>query len=183
MLKVKRDGIHIHTSAFVTTTTTTTTTMALFLRPSWSAPPGLHLRLRSHARQFSLQPRRTALRQQRISASTESSKTPSYIRVKSQSASTHPKRSLPGTENDPTKIVDVPIPLWYHRLGPVTSFFGWFNRTQQRRPLTVQFCTSLTIYLFGDLLAQRVEGAEYDPKRTLRNLVVGGVSSLPGYKW
>lgn len=85
---------------------------------------------------------------------------------------------------DPSKtIVDVPIPLWYHRLGPVTSFFGWFNRTQQRRPLTVQFFTSLTIYFFGDLFAQRLEGEDYDPRRTARNLVVGGVASLPGYKW
>ena len=93
------------------------------------------------------------------------------------------KRKVDLDSEGPSDIVDVPINLWYHRLGPVTSFFGWFNRTQQKRPLTVQFCTSLTIYFFGDTLAQRIEGGEYDPKRMARNLIVGGISSLPGYKW
>jgi hypothetical protein len=79
--------------------------------------------------------------------------------------------------------VDIPIPLWYHRLGPVSNFFSWFHRTQVRRPLTVQLCTTLITYLCGDLLAQNIGGEPYDPWRTLRMLTIGGLASLPGYKW
>jgi hypothetical protein len=79
--------------------------------------------------------------------------------------------------------VDIPIPLWYHRLGPVTNFFSWFHRTQARQPLTVQLCTTLITYLCGDLLAQNIGGEPYDPWRTLRMLTIGGLASLPGYKW
>ena len=81
------------------------------------------------------------------------------------------------------EALDIPAPLWYHRLGPVSNFFRSFNRVQQRRPLTVQFCTSLTVYLCGDLLAQEIGGERYDPKRTMRMLAIGAISSIPGYKW
>ncbi|KAI9870335.1 MAG: hypothetical protein M1823_008773, partial [Watsoniomyces obsoletus] len=80
---------------------------------------------------------------------------------------------------------DIPQPtsLWYSRLPvPVTDFFSWFHKTQGKRPLTVQLTTTLITYLCGDLLAQEIGGEEYDPKRTLRMLVVGGVASVPGYK-
>ena len=26
-----------------------------------------------------------------------------------------------------SSIIDVPSPLWYHRLGPVRDFFSWFS--------------------------------------------------------
>ncbi|KAJ9616693.1 hypothetical protein H2200_000412 [Cladophialophora chaetospira] len=51
-------------------------------------------------------------------------------------------------------FIDVPSPLWYHRMGPVKDFFGWFSRMQRRRPLATAAGTSMTTYLFGDLLAQ-----------------------------
>lgn len=79
--------------------------------------------------------------------------------------------------------IDIPTSLWYQRLGPVTNFFRWFHRTQEKRPYTVQISTSLTVYLFGDLLAQDIGGEYYDPKRTLRMLAIGAIASVPGYKW
>ncbi len=86
-------------------------------------------------------------------------------------------------ENVPTTPIDIPSNLWYHRLGPVTDFFRWFHRTQQKRPYTVQVTTSLTVYFFGDILAQDIGGEPYDPKRTLRMLTIGAIASIPGYKW
>jgi len=80
--------------------------------------------------------------------------------------------------------IDIPTPIaWYSRLGPVTTFFGWFHKTQQTRPLTVQLCTTSVVYLCGDLLAQEIGGELYDGQRTLRMLTIGAVASIPGYKW
>ncbi|KEF61020.1 uncharacterized protein A1O9_02584 [Exophiala aquamarina CBS 119918] len=79
--------------------------------------------------------------------------------------------------------VDIPIQLWYHRLGPVSTFFSWFHRMQLKRPYTVQLCTTLTTYLCGDLLAQDIGGELYDPNRTLRMLTIGAIAAVPGYKW
>lgn len=86
-------------------------------------------------------------------------------------------------ENVEATPIDIPTLLWYQRLGPVTNFFSWFHRTQEKRPYTVQIATSLTVYLFGDLLAQDIGGEDYDPKRTLRMLTIGAIASVPGYKW
>ena len=83
-------------------------------------------------------------------------------------------------EADP---VDIPSSLWYHRLGPVTDFFSWFHKTQRKRPLTVQLCTTLVTYLCGDILAQDIGGEPYHPQRTLRMLTIGALASIPGYKW
>ncbi|KAI1612298.1 hypothetical protein EDD37DRAFT_682289 [Exophiala viscosa] len=82
-----------------------------------------------------------------------------------------------------SSFIDVPSPLWYHRLGPVKDFFSWFSRTQRRRPLVTTLSTSLTTYLLGDLLAQEIGGEPYDGVRTARMLLVGGLASIPGYKW
>lgn len=43
--------------------------------------------------------------------------------------------------------------------------------------------TSLVTYLCGDLIAQEIGGEEYDAGRTARMLVIGGLASIPGYKW
>jgi hypothetical protein len=79
--------------------------------------------------------------------------------------------------------IDIPTVFWYHRLGPVTNFFGWFHRTQTKRPYTVQLGTSVAIYLFGDLAAQEVGGEQYDGYRTLRMMTIGALGSIPGYRW
>jgi len=83
----------------------------------------------------------------------------------------------------PTPPIDIPSVLWYQRLGPVTDFFAWFHRTQEKRPYTVQLSTSLIVYLCGDLVAQDVGGEKYDPIRTLRMLTIGAIASAPGYRW
>lgn len=80
-------------------------------------------------------------------------------------------------------IIDVPSPLWYYRVGPVKDLFSWFSRIQRRRPLRVAIGTSLTTYFLGDVLAQEISGEEYDWTRTARMLLIGGVASIPGYKW
>jgi hypothetical protein len=80
-------------------------------------------------------------------------------------------------------IIDVPSPLWYHRMGPVKDFFSWFSRMQRRRPLGTAAATSMTTYLCGDLLAQEVGGEPYDGVRTLRMIAVGSLAAVPGYKW
>ncbi|EXJ87991.1 hypothetical protein A1O1_04918 [Capronia coronata CBS 617.96] len=87
------------------------------------------------------------------------------------------------TQSTKIEPVDIPIQLWYHRLGPVSTFFSWFHRMQLKRPYTVQLSTTLTTYLCGDLLAQDIGGEPYDPIRTLRMLIIGAGAAIPGYKW
>lgn len=113
--------------------------------------------------------------------------------VSNKEQSTSPSQRPPHTPNEitiapkgevpKTEPVDIPGVAWYRRLGPVSDFFSWFHRTQAKRPLTVQLCTSLTTYLVGDLMAQEIGGEQYDYKRTIRMLLIGSISSIPGYKW
>ena len=42
---------------------------------------------------------------------------------------------------------------------------------------------TLITYFFGDLLAQEIGGEDYNPARTLRMLIIGGIAAIPGYKW
>ena len=74
------------------------------------------------------------------------------------------------------------LPLW-QRLGPLTRLAQAYARAQRRRPYVTQVCTSLVIYFCADLSAQRISGKDYDPVRTARSLVIGGVSSIPSYRW
>jgi hypothetical protein len=104
--------------------------------------------------------------------------------AKSNDLPPHSLNEVPvGETAKPVEPVDIPIQLWYHRLGPVSDFFKWFHRTQTKRPYTVQLCTTLTTYLCGDLLAQDIGGELYDPWRTLRMLTIGAIAAIPGYKW
>jgi protein Mpv17 len=46
--------------------------------------------------------------------------------------------------------------------------------------------STLVIYLLGDISAQNIAGAEdepYDPWRTVRALIIGGLAAIPGYNW
>jgi hypothetical protein len=95
----------------------------------------------------------------------------------------NPQNGASAGEASKVEPVDIPIQLWYHRLGPVSKFFSWFHRMQLKRPYTVQLCTTLTTYLCGDLLAQDIGGELYDPNRTLRMLTIGAIAAIPGYKW
>jgi hypothetical protein len=95
----------------------------------------------------------------------------------------------PKAEDDPANGTAIPIPatvanvpLW-QRLGPLSRGFQAYGRSQRKRPYATQFCSSLVIYFLGDLSAQNINGDEYDPKRTLRALVISAGSSIPSYKW
>lgn len=74
------------------------------------------------------------------------------------------------------------LPLW-QRLGPLSTAFNAYGRTQRKRPWATQLGTSLVIYLCGDLTAQYIDGEDYNPLRTLRHLTVGAISSIPSYTW
>jgi len=56
---------------------------------------------------------------------------------------------------------------------------------QHRSPLLTQLSSTLIIYFLGDLSAQLVSNpdASYEPIRGLRALVIGGIISIPNYKW
>ena len=82
----------------------------------------------------------------------------------------------------PTPGTLPPLPIW-QRLGPLSTAFNAYGRAQRKRPYTTQIVSSLVIYFCGDLAAQLVGGDEYEVKRTGRNLVIGGLASLPSYLW
>jgi hypothetical protein len=119
------------------------------------------------------------------SNSSPSPKDPANPGAQNQQLPPHTPNEVATLESAKAKAepVDIPIPLWYHRLGPVSTFFNWFHRSQTKRPYTVQVCTTLITYLCGDLLAQDIGGEAYDPQRTLRMLTIGAIASIPGYKW
>ena len=93
------------------------------------------------------------------------------------------------TQDDSSSGTSIPvpntvatIPLW-QRLGPLSRGFQAYGRSQRKRPYATQFCSSLVIYILGDLSAQNINGDEYDPARTLRALIISAGSSIPSYKW
>lgn len=100
----------------------------------------------------------------------------------------------PKTE-DPIPIQNTipPVPIW-QRLGPLTTAANAYARNQRARPRLTQLVSALVIYLVADLSAQSIgrknteeDGKEqkgwYDPKRTVRSLIIGGISALPSYYW
>lgn len=81
----------------------------------------------------------------------------------------------------------IPGPAWAW-IEPAMRPFQAYGRMQKRSPLLTQFESSLTIYFLGDLSAQTVSSAgfrdaSYEPSRGLRALLIGGISSIPSYKW
>ncbi|KAJ4990714.1 Mpv17/PMP22 family protein [Stagonosporopsis vannaccii] len=98
----------------------------------------------------------------------------------------------------------IPGPAWLW-LEPVIEPFRAYGRVQQRKPYLTQLVSSLVIYFVGDLVAQGIaepehkesdEGEDKDERgwvqewsedrdwaRTGRALVIGGISSIPSYKW
>ncbi|KKK17776.1 hypothetical protein AOCH_007226 [Aspergillus ochraceoroseus] len=79
--------------------------------------------------------------------------------------------------------------------GPLGRLGRSYSRFQDRRPYLTQVCSSIVVYLCGDLSAQLLfppetattesgmETGGYDPWRTMRHLVVGIGSSIPTYNW
>jgi protein Mpv17 len=81
----------------------------------------------------------------------------------------------------------IPGPSWLW-LEPLATPLRAYGRAHKQRPYLTQFLSSLVIYFFGDLSAQTVarsedDNVDYDPYRTLRALVIGGISSIPSYRW
>ncbi|KAK1248597.1 hypothetical protein MKX08_006817 [Trichoderma sp. CBMAI-0020] len=73
-------------------------------------------------------------------------------------------------------------PLW-QRLGPVTRAAQAYGRSQKKRPYVTQTITSMFIFLFADLGAQSINDDEYDPLRTVRNIIIGAGTAIPAYSW
>ncbi|SMQ51632.1 unnamed protein product [Zymoseptoria tritici ST99CH_3D7] len=73
-------------------------------------------------------------------------------------------------------------------IEPIKIPFRGYENMQQRSPLMTQFESSLIIYFLGDLAAQTMQtnvyiDGRYEPIRGVRALVIGGISSIPSYKW
>jgi protein Mpv17 len=100
---------------------------------------------------------------------------------KRHSSSNKPDNPTNGT-SIPVPNTVAAIPIW-HRLGPLSRGFQAYGRSQRKRPYTTQFFSSLVIYFLGDLSAQKINGDNYDPMRTLRAFVISAGSSIPSYKW
>ncbi|KAL7276782.1 hypothetical protein RUND412_000206 [Rhizina undulata] len=69
-------------------------------------------------------------------------------------------------------------------LGSVIRIFHRYGQAQRRRPYWTQLWTSLAIYFLGDINAQMLSGnGDYDPLRTARMCFIGGVISIPSFRW
>jgi hypothetical protein len=71
---------------------------------------------------------------------------------------------------------------------PIKVPFRTYSAMQKRSPLMTQLDTTLIIYFLGDLSAQSVQSsffseAKYEPIRAVRAMIIGGLMSIPGYKW
>lgn len=88
----------------------------------------------------------------------------------------------PAEDPIPIQSTVPPVPFW-QRLGPLTTAANAYARSQRDRPWATQFFSALVIYLIADLSAQSIGSDDYDPKRTARNLVIGGTSAIPTYYW
>ncbi|CAK7212994.1 hypothetical protein SBRCBS47491_001652 [Sporothrix bragantina] len=101
-------------------------------------------------------------------------------------AEAHKSLPSPGpAKDDPIPISSnvTPLPLW-QRLGPLTWAADSYGRAQRRRPYVTQLLSALVIAFCADMSVQRMNrGEPYDPKRTVRSLIIGAISAIPGYKW
>ncbi|KAI9876248.1 MAG: hypothetical protein M1830_006941 [Pleopsidium flavum] len=126
--------------------------------------------------------RRSVQRQQQsISPVTKRHKSSSSPEQPAQ-PSNPPTEDLSTTKAIPTSDTIALLPPW-QRLGPLSKAFNAYGRSQRKRPYVTQLCSSLVIYLCGDVCAQNIGGDDYNPWRTVRNITIGGISSIPSYKW
>lgn len=73
--------------------------------------------------------------------------------------------------------------LLWRRLLPPYRIVKAYGKAQEERPYATQVGTVVLIWCCGDLLAQNFGEEDYDPWRTLRNMTIGSVISIPSYKW
>ena len=159
------------------------------------------------------------VRQQRRYNSSTPESNPKNTNQPSQSHNSTPSTSPPptpppGSVASPAGGSTAPVPARSLReviqAGPVGRLGRSYSRVQQRRPYTTQLCSSVVVYLCGDLSAQLLfptekpaqrqsetepstekkgeevdygGGSSYDPWRTMRHLTVGVGSSIPSYNW
>ncbi|KAL6707404.1 hypothetical protein ACN47E_004183 [Coniothyrium glycines] len=113
----------------------------------------------------------------------------------------------PVGQQAPATATTIPGPSWLW-LEPIYEPFRAYGRVQQRRPYMTQLISSLVIYFVGDLVAQSIaqpappevlsaNGEEdavekgwvqdwsdnRDWARTGRAIMIGGLSSIPSYRW
>ena len=111
-------------------------------------------------------------------------------RSKSSQSSSKPPETTKPTNHPTTKTTLTNSTLF--RI--LTSPLRLYNQCQNRRPYVTQFFTSITIYLLGDVSSQYVRrplspspapsfASTYDPTRSLRNMLIGGLASIPSYCW
>lgn len=92
----------------------------------------------------------------------------------------------------------IPIAGWgLGWLSPLKTPFHAYGKMQHRSPYMTQLSSTLIIYFLGDLSAQLVAGTgskdeggqekegqvAYEPVRGLRALIIGGIISIPNYRW
>jgi hypothetical protein len=117
----------------------------------------------------------------------------------------HHASKSPVGQKAPETANTIPGPSWLW-LEPIYEPFRAYGRVQQRKPYMTQFISSLIIYFVGDLVAQSIstpepalsevvveEGEEKgwvqewsenrDWHRTGRSIMIGGLSSIPAYRW
>lgn len=134
-------------------------------------------RLAAARNSWCLRPRLTIRPKQPVAPRTKSTNSAPASRSSGKDAPS-PADCIP----TPNSLPQQPISIW-QRLGPLTTACNAYGRAQKRRPYVTQFFTSLVIYFFGDLSAQYISDDKYDPKRTARSLTIGGIASIPSYKW
>ena len=100
-------------------------------------------------------------------------------RAKATTSETSQKVSQTAEKSQPTPA---PSSIW-RRLEPLTSAFDAFARSQKRRPYTTQIISAMVIFTCADVSAQNIAHSEYDPVRTARAILTGGVAAIPQYRW
>jgi protein Mpv17 len=116
---------------------------------------------------------------------------PTQHRAQSQKNPSPENTPSPSTqESTATKAASyITTPKWFAPfVQPLTAPFRAYGRVQSRRPYITQFTSSLIIYFLGDLSSQLVQrdtdaSFTYDPSRGLRAITIGGISSIPSYRY
>ncbi|CAK7264711.1 hypothetical protein SEPCBS119000_001133 [Sporothrix epigloea] len=157
-------------------------------------PPLQPFRVQLHSK-YSHPPQRQTPRRSQTTAAEKTPPSPEQKQIGQPHISkaealpeTEAHKSLPSPgpiSDDPIPVAGTvpPLPLW-QRLGPLTWAADSYGRAQRRRPYVTQLLSALVIALCADMSVQRMNrGEPYDPKRTIRSLIIGGVSAIPIYKW
>ncbi|KAK4613628.1 hypothetical protein CLAFUW4_09558 [Fulvia fulva] len=98
-------------------------------------------------------------------------------------------KSKPSSDAPPTPNEAPPFSGSYWAwIEPVKIPFRGYAGMQSRSPLLTQWESTLIIYFLGDLSAQTVQTKvfttdQYEPRRALNAMIIGGISSIPSYKW